>query len=213
MKFEQNNNSWAQSLKERSRIWYSVLLGDTRTKCKMDHWGQFIFIFILLSLLTPYHKHSISCYLIGLFSYIQTSKVVGDAVQSVVQIDKRTDRRRDRWTDTCSWNPSVLFWPLVCNRQRALCGRGLVWVMTTWLLWIMPWLLWYCGLVEGRPDWWPELWEECGLYWGWFPDEDRTMGRPELVYPCPGAAWPAMQKDKLFYDKLVRCVVYLMLHD
>lgn len=88
----------------------------------------------------------------------------------------------------------MLFWPLVCNRQRALCGRGLVWVMTTWLLWIMPWLLWYCGFVEGRAGWWPEVWEEWGLYWGWFPDEDRTMGRPELGYACPGTEWPGGTK-------------------
>lgn len=101
----------------------------------------------------------------------------------------------DRWTNrrTCSWNPSVLFWPLVCNRQRALWGRGLVWVvMTTWLLWTMPWLPWYWGLVGGREGWW-ELW---GLYWGWFPDGERAMGRPLVGYAWPGEEIAVWEKKK-----------------
>lgn len=32
-------------------------------------------------------------------------------------------------TQSCSGKPSILFWPLVWMKQRALCGRGLVVVM------------------------------------------------------------------------------------
>lgn len=33
------------------------------------------------------------------------------------------------YKSTCSGKPSILFWPLVWMKQRALCGRGLVVVM------------------------------------------------------------------------------------
>lgn len=112
---------------------------------------------------------------------------------------------------TCSGKPSMLFWPLVWMKQRALCGRGLV------LVTAMVRGDWYCWMdtlfMAPSYCWSPRCCPEAPLpmmpccWWEWW-----TTACERNVYVCLLQLFDSGEKDRSNSIKPTQWSLFYFIH-
>lgn len=167
---------------------------DTRTKCKMDHWGQFIFVSKLLSFLIPHHKHA----------DLQGSWRCSTESCPDRQEDRQKEGQMDRY----------LFVKTICallafSLQQAAStlwswvgvGHDNLVAMDHALVAVVLWVGGGEGRLMARAV--RGMWVVLGLIPRWRQDHGEARASVTLPRSCV----TCRQKDKFFYDQLVTCVV------